>query len=246
MKPRLVVFDDNDFCTNLAPFSCVRGAGTLRRGCFTQSQRIKKLFADFAEYFNSGSLAKIEVPCGDWLFVNSRVSPKAELLQKIKKLPAGTFLCEKKTEAVVAFRIQTQSSYKFAIQDMAAGNLQFCQSALYLHWWELVADNGEQIDEDFAEFFSQQDSFSVPSQFTTLLNPYSVWLGKDVQLDVGAVLDARKGAIVIEDGAKIGCSALLQGPCFVGAGATINPFVHIKNGSTIGKSCGWRRGGRSD
>ena len=58
-----------------------------------------------------------------------------------------------------------------------------------------------------------------------------------MELDVGAILDARKGAIILEDGVRVGSNALLQGPCFVGKDTQIKPFADLKNGTTIGRSC---------
>jgi len=237
MKPKLVVFEDNKFFSSLAPFSCVRGAASLRKGCLRQEQRLARSFADVADYLGVFALHELHLAGGDWLLVNAAISPNAQIVEKIKSLSAGTFLCEEGSKRVVACRLNVSKDYVFSHKELSHENIITCQSVLHQHWWDFVADNGTQIDEDFQEFYSGQDGFSVPSQFTTLLNPYSIWLGKDVELDVGAILDARAGAIVLEDGVKIGSNALVQGPCFVGKGSIVRPFADLKNGTTIGKCC---------
>ncbi len=236
MKPRLVIFDDSESTSALAPFSSVRAVGTLRKGCFTQAQRIGRAFADSEEGFCSVPVDRLQLSSGQWLCVNAALLPNKELLEKVQTLPIGVMLLEEDSQRVVAFHLKVAKSFIFSEQKLS-GKPQICKEALYRHWWELVADNGKQIDEDFKEFYSDKDGFSVPSQFTTLLNPYSVRLGRDVQLDVGAILDARDGAIVLEDGVQIGSNAFIQGPCFVGSGSTIKPFAHLKNGTSIGRVC---------
>ncbi len=235
MNLKLVIFDDSDN-RYLAPFSSSRSVSSLRRGCFTQGQRICKYFEEFAEFENTQNLNDLELLAGEYLLVNSSVKLNSDLVVKIKDLKVDCLLLEKQKERIVA--IKTKVSSKFTYKNLEkCSNVEYCEDALCEHWWDLVADNGQQINDDFKLFFDGADSFSIPGHFVTMLNPYSVWLGKDVEIDPGAVIDARNGAIIIDDGAKIGSQAVVQGPCYIGENSVINPFAHLKNGATIGNYC---------
>ncbi len=235
MNLKLVVFDDSDN-RYLSPFSSSRGVSSLRHGCFTQGQKIVKLFEDFAEFENCQKLNELKLSAGEYLFVNSGAKLDTDVLEEIKSLVADSSLVEKLSGRVVAIRVKIPESFTYErLKDCS--DVKYCEGALFQHWWELVADNGKLIDEDFKLVYDRADSFSIPNQFVTMLNPYSVWLGKDVTIDPGAVIDARDGAVVIEDGAKIGSQAVVQGPCYIGGNSLINPFAHLKNGTTIGNFC---------
>ena len=70
-----------------------------------------------------------------------------------------------------------------------------------------------------------------------MVNDMDVWLGRDVSLAPGCVLDASKGPVAIDDDATIGANAVLQGPCYIGPGSTIAPLAMIRAGTSIGPVC---------
>ncbi|MDB5357842.1 MAG: hypothetical protein JWN24_4295 [Phycisphaerales bacterium] len=98
-----------------------------------------------------------------------------------------------------------------------------------IHW------NDESLVEDFAHL----ETPSAPKTAGPyhLVEEQDVWLGADVKLEPGCVLDASKGPVVIGEGASIGANAVLQGPCYIGAHATISPLGQIRPGTSIGPMC---------
>jgi UDP-N-acetylglucosamine diphosphorylase / glucose-1-phosphate thymidylyltransferase / UDP-N-acetylgalactosamine diphosphorylase / glucosamine-1-phosphate N-acetyltransferase / galactosamine-1-phosphate N-acetyltransferase len=64
-----------------------------------------------------------------------------------------------------------------------------------------------------------------------------VWIGKDVRLCPGCVLDASRGPLVIRDNASVGANAVVEGPSYIGPHAVIKPLAHIRPGTTIGAAC---------
>ncbi len=236
MKPKLVIFDDSDTTSALLPFSAVRSVGFLRKGCFTQAERISLAFTGKRQDFCCESLESLQLTSGRWLGVNAAMKVSSQMVETLRNLPVGAVLYQEENQRVVAFHLDVADSCIFSQAEFVDSS-PVCGSALYEHWWELVADNDKQIEDDFQQFYSSKDGFSVPPQLATLLNPYSVWLGKGVSLGVGAILDARAGAIVIEDGVQLSSSCLLEGPCYVGKESTIKPFAHLKGGTSVGRSC---------
>ncbi len=69
------------------------------------------------------------------------------------------------------------------------------------------------------------------------MNDDNVWLGRNVRLAPGVVLDASRGPIVLADDATVGANAVLSGPCSVGHHATVHPLAHVRGGTTIGPLC---------
>jgi UDP-N-acetylglucosamine diphosphorylase/glucosamine-1-phosphate N-acetyltransferase len=77
----------------------------------------------------------------------------------------------------------------------------------------------------------------VPAGPYHLVNPSDVWVGDEVQLQPGCVLDATRGPVVVSDHAVIGAHAVIQGPCFIGPYCFIRPLSLIRPGTSLGTMC---------
>src|SRR5690606_26991111 len=53
----------------------------------------------------------------------------------------------------------------------------------------------------------------------------------------GVVLGAEAGPIAIDARANIGATAVLEGPCYIGAGSQVGPGAHIRSATAIGPTC---------
>jgi hypothetical protein len=51
---------------------------------------------------------------------------------------------------------------------------------------------------DFEQFFYDQDNYFETEPGVTVLNPYYIWIGENVSLNPGCVLDASEGPIIID------------------------------------------------
>lgn len=97
---------------------------------------------------------------------------------------------------------------------------------------DLVHWNDESLIEDFAHL--RKPSAPKPAGPYHLVNESEVWLGEGAKLSAGCVLDASKGPVVIEDGVSVGFNAVIQGPCFIGTHAIVQPLTHVRPGTSIG------------
>lgn len=70
-----------------------------------------------------------------------------------------------------------------------------------------------------------------------LLGEGGALLGESVNIAPTVVLDARRGPIVLGDGAKVSPLAVLQGPCAVMNGSAVNPHASIRAHTVIGPGC---------
>jgi UDP-N-acetylglucosamine diphosphorylase/glucosamine-1-phosphate N-acetyltransferase len=102
--------------------------------------------------------------------------------------------------------------------------------------WDLIHWNEESLVEDFADLYSQA-SAPRPGGPYHLVNEGDVWMGAEVKLGPGCVLDASKGPIILSRGASIGANSVLTGPCWIGAYARVRPLTQIREGTSVGTMC---------
>jgi UDP-N-acetylglucosamine diphosphorylase / glucose-1-phosphate thymidylyltransferase / UDP-N-acetylgalactosamine diphosphorylase / glucosamine-1-phosphate N-acetyltransferase / galactosamine-1-phosphate N-acetyltransferase len=110
-------------------------------------------------------------------------------------------------------------------QDRLAGSL-----------WDLIHWNGESLVEDFASLQSQSSSKTPAGPFH-LVEEERLWLGPDVKLAPGCVLDASKGPVMIGAGASVGANAVVSGPCWIGPRSRVRPLAQLREGCSIGSDC---------
>jgi UDP-N-acetylglucosamine diphosphorylase/glucosamine-1-phosphate N-acetyltransferase len=109
------------------------------------------------------------------------------------------------------------------------------QSRLASYLWDLISWNEEALVDDAINL--KRDSQPKPAGAYHVLNEEDVYVGRDVKLAPGVVLDASKGAVVVDDGASIGANTVLNGPCYVGRNSQITALAHIRHGTSIGPLC---------
>ncbi len=66
-----------------------------------------------------------------------------------------------------------------------------------------------------------------------LVNPESIFIGEEVSLSPGAVLDATNGPVIIDHHVNIEPLAYLEGPVFIGSSSVVKPMTHVSE-SAVG------------
>src|SRR6185312_9358556 len=102
--------------------------------------------------------------------------------------------------------------------------------------WDLIHWNDESLIEDFAHLHEQPSAPRTAGPYH-FVNEDDIWLGPDVKLSPGCVLDASKGPVMIGRGATIGANASIIGPCWIGAHARIRPLTQVREGTSICSLC---------
>ena len=110
------------------------------------------------------------------------------------------------------------------------------QARLVDSLWDLIHWNDESLIEDFAHLH-EQPSAPCPDGPFHFVRPEDVWLGADVKLSPGCVLDASKGPVMIGQGATIGANAVITGPCWIGPHCRIRPLTQVREGASICGVC---------
>ena len=109
------------------------------------------------------------------------------------------------------------------------------QSRLPGYVWDLVKWNEEAIVADAIDCCSQSQPH--PRGAYHLVDEDNIWLGRNVQLAPGCVLDGSRGPVVLGDEVVVGPNAVLTGPCSVGQASQVAPLANIRQGTSIGPMC---------
>jgi UDP-N-acetylglucosamine diphosphorylase/glucosamine-1-phosphate N-acetyltransferase len=100
--------------------------------------------------------------------------------------------------------------------------------------WDLISWNEEAL---------VSDSLGMRNPGTIAAGPYdlvdedNIFLGSEVQLSPGVVLNASRGPIMIARGSRIGANSVLEGPCYIGEYSVLAPLTNIGPGTTLGPGC---------
>jgi len=100
--------------------------------------------------------------------------------------------------------------------------------------WDLIGWNQESIVADVAALGQPATHPTGPYH---IVNGKSLFVGPDVTLEPGCVLDASNGPIVLDRSATVGANAVLKGPCCVGRDSQIMPLSFIRPGTSVGPNC---------
>src|SRR2546423_1985529 len=109
------------------------------------------------------------------------------------------------------------------------------QSRLASYLWDLISWNEEALVDDAINV--RKECPEKPAGPYHMINAEDVCLGRHVKLGPGCVLDASRGAVVLDDGASVGPNAVLQGPCYIGRNSQISPLACIRAGTSVGPVC---------
>ena len=109
------------------------------------------------------------------------------------------------------------------------------KTARYL--WDLLTWNQNLLQKDIQEQLATGKSAAKKSGPFHLVNESQIFMGKNVKLGAGCVLDAEAGAIYLAADVVISPNAVLQGPCYIGPKSQISPLASIRPGANIASQC---------
>ncbi|MBN1447627.1 MAG: hypothetical protein JXA28_06820 [Bacteroidetes bacterium] len=104
--------------------------------------------------------------------------------------------------------------------------------------WDLITWNRTLLEED-ADFFMPGTVHPSANLATSveLIAADRIFIGADVRIGAGAVIDATDGPVIIESGVQILPQALIMGPAAVGRSSRVKAGAKLYGGTTIGPVC---------
>lgn len=225
----------------LARSSRVFGQADLSLAC--REQVAPLLAAEFPDY----PVNIIKRGEAGILFLNGRIRDCGDLPDLVRSCRISTVF-ERDNETIA---ILLQSDNLSDIPDVATpGQFQAhfdkisdsigrarCSATLYNYSWEIMADIGGAVSSDFEEM---ESSLPDPRNVVVhdgahFVNEGQVYLGSDVVVYPGAVLDASAGPVFVGDNSKIESQATIYGPCYIGPNSII--YAGKITACSIGHTC---------
>lgn len=178
------------------------------------------------------------------LFINARVLATSDLSDIIP--PEGEDELYVAGESLVAARLSgprltigmkwiAEQDSRSVMATMAREiAVHHVETALVEYPWDLIGRNGTEIANDFAVMSKGHNGNVHPG--ATVYNPDDLYVAPTAEVMASAVLDARSGPIVVDDGATVEPFSFIQGPSYIG------PFARIVSGriredTSIGPHC---------
>lgn len=245
---RIVIFEDS-ISDNFYPLSLTRPLWDLRMGLFTFAQRTARIAA---KEFPDASIAY----CGreelaglcreldpsaayndalfddDVLYVNALFAPATLGIESGTALVRGGRLAIARTSGDGAPRLHDAAWADSAgLKCAELGQ----DEVLIDHIWRIPLINGAMINRDFGLLESKGEQL-LYNGVTFLGDPGRIHIGSNVTIDPCVVIDARKGSVVIGDGAQIDPFTRIEGPCAIGENCVVLG-AKMREGCSFGPSC---------
>ncbi len=261
----IVIYED-DKVSNLYPLTLTRPAFDLVCGIFKLREKIERKLMRLAEskkkiWWSGGKTPTIWLRtrnyvsglyCDrlfdqenlpdqyDWVtFVNGRAIISADLLKQFDPSWEGRCVCKGTT---VIANIRRKNVNKLNLQEPlteeAFEGLESVdvEARLIDYPWDLIRFNGEEINSDFDLLPVRKTQPKLPRQ-AALIERRRISIGRNVEINPGVVIDARDGAVNIDDNAVIMPNACLKGPLHIGRSTIIKMGACIYGDTSIGDVC---------
>jgi UDP-N-acetylglucosamine diphosphorylase/glucosamine-1-phosphate N-acetyltransferase len=251
----ICIFEDEQYL-NFEPLIYSRPVYDLVCGMSTLKEKIirsfpeEKIVLKCRPYLES--FVKVENPkckvnqfeADDFLFINGRIVAPLNLknILKTKSTDEKVFVSN---GIIIAAKISRKRKKKFSLN-----NIDILDTKLFNdlpseevdievsnYLWDLVYLNGREIQNDFKFYTKSKSSTKKEYAGVSFVNRKNVFIGKDVEIKPGVVLDASTGPIFIEKNVTIFPNAVIQGPFYIGESSKIKSCATIYPNISIGKVC---------
>ena len=99
--------------------------------------------------------------------------------------------------------------------------------------WDIIEINSNELINDFP---GPRNLGKINDQAFILGDTKKLYLGRDAEIEAGAVIDLRQGPVYIDDNVKILALSKIVGPAYIGNNSIIDQ-AKITDGTTIGANC---------
>ncbi|MGI0079888.1 MAG: putative sugar nucleotidyl transferase [Nitrososphaerales archaeon] len=185
-----------------------------------------------------------ELSSGPFLAVNSLVSPRCGLLQKVQHCLADygmNFAVVDSRKDIIFAVLEDLETGACSMPSLAKIGKKLPEKnhecSLLEFPWHLVSENEFAIEQDYGllanDFKWKQGSVNLKG--TEFLGK-KILLSESAEVEPFVTLDSRKGPLIVDDGAVIQSFSRLQGPCYIGKSSIVKG-ARIGEGTSIGKEC---------
>jgi UDP-N-acetylglucosamine diphosphorylase / glucose-1-phosphate thymidylyltransferase / UDP-N-acetylgalactosamine diphosphorylase / glucosamine-1-phosphate N-acetyltransferase / galactosamine-1-phosphate N-acetyltransferase len=251
----ICIFEDEQYL-NFEPliysrpvYDLVCGMTTLKEkiiGAFSK-EKITLKCRNYLESFVSEKNPKFKVnqfDDDDYLFINGRIIAPSNL-KNILSAKSGEEKVFVSKDVVVAAKVSAKRIKELSIADSEIINTKIFSNLPTLevdvpfanYLWDLVYQNGKELQNDFKIYTKGKSSAKKKYAGVNFVNKKNIFIGKNVDIKPGVVLDASTGPIFIEKNVTIFPNAVLQGPFYIGESSKIKSCATIYPNVSIGNVC---------
>jgi UDP-N-acetylglucosamine diphosphorylase/glucosamine-1-phosphate N-acetyltransferase len=154
------------------------------------------------------------------------------------------FVCN---ETIVAVRLSGDTLTKFkskldepiSLQHFEGVPVEKVNVKTYDYIWNMIFNNGEMLKIDFSKhakkLSSKEKLKSKLYAGVHIIEKKNIFIGKNVVIKPGTVLDASPGPIYIDDAAEISSNAVIEGPVYIGKKVKVKAMTYIYDNVSIGE-----------
>lgn len=248
----ICIFEDEKY-QQLQPLTYFRPSYNLRCGILSLHRKIRRNYPDTRVELNTRAYLRnllkqnhpneiVEhVQADKMLFVNGRILVDDDFHLTVPfDGPDQLFTCNR---TLIAARVsgknldQVNNSLKDVLSINDFPELPAIEISVRIidYPWDLIKYNAEEIISDYKKISVLRENQIKEYPGVYFLNKEDIFIGKNVKLKPGVVLDAEDGPIYIGDNAQIMQNASIQGPAFIGQNSIVKMSATIYHNSSIGK-----------
>ncbi len=254
---QICIFEDINY-SNFEPMVFSRPVYDLLCGIDSLKEKITRSYgnvkvslhcrpylADIVQHQNPNCLVN-KISDTECLFINGRLIAPENLSGLLPLLPAEDKVFVNEETVIAAYLSGTHLQHKinylkdlFSVSDFNGLPIKILDLKCANYLWDLINNNGKQIAEDFnyLKNSSKENFADKIDPSVHIINKTNVFVGKDVTIKPGVVLDASNGPIIIGNNAFIYPNAVIEGPVFIGESSKIKSGAAIYENVSIGKVC---------
>lgn len=237
----VVIFEDKKV-EDLFPLTHLRPVFELKSGIFSLLEKMQKAIPfEVTHFWVREELAELVGEKYPNIRVNSAV--KGEIFLLNAKVLVDEFSCEigkdefrtdSEGELICAYlNSKNEISTIEDVPELEQRDLDF---KIINYSWDLINHNANEIEREAEEFLlSEIQSKLYPN--VSLVKETKIFIAKNCIVKPGVVLDATKGAIVIDEGVEIFPNSVIEGPCYIGKNSKVKSCAKIYEGTSIGEVC---------
>jgi UDP-N-acetylglucosamine diphosphorylase/glucosamine-1-phosphate N-acetyltransferase len=250
---QIVLFEDQ-VARGLAflPLSYTHSIAELRVGAFTQLERLRLVAGKIpiildvreshAELARERTRSNVNEPARgkSTLFLNARAFLDASMIELLNSLEMHTAVYpgeQPDPEVASFFAVFADSD---SISEAKIERSLPIYGILFEGLWKMLQYNQTAIQADEIHAARMLQNFldrENQSNFIAVIDPARVWLGRNVKIAPGVVLDCSKGPIILNDGVRIMANAVIVGPAVIGENTIVKIGAKIYEGTSIGPVC---------
>lgn len=255
---QICIFEDINY-TNFEPlvfsrpvYDLVCGITSLKEkilrsyGDLKYSLHCRPYLADVVMKENPAALIN-KIEDDHCLFINGRIIAPQNLSEILPLLPTEDKVFVNGETVIAAYLSGKNLDYKikhlndlFSVNDFDGLPVKILDLKCANYLWDLININGEQISKDYDYVIHKSNRSNFLDKIDAsvhLVNKEKIFIGKNVTLKPGVVLDASNGPVFIDDNAFIYPNAFIEGPVYIGESSRIKSGATIYENVTISKVC---------